>query len=179
MKKMFAVLIAVLFVFCGSAAWAATKKKVSAEPKAETSGGISKMALGFNSQLTCNGVTSLALRMWTTDTIGIEPIFGFALGDNTTFVDAGVKILSMMKKQENLNYYAFGLLGIENYHNKIISTSDTYFTVGGGLGVEFFIPGISNLGISAELGLGYNSGTKTFATFGDWISAVGARYYFK
>jgi hypothetical protein len=147
-----------------------------APKKASASSGESRIGLGFNTQLSNFGVSSLSLRYWGSDNLGFEGLFGFSFGDNTRFLDLGGKILALFKKEQNMDLYGFGLLGIENY--KIGDTSDTNLTIGGGVGVEFFLPGLPNLGFGTELGLFYNNGTKVFGTVANWIPQVGMRYYF-
>jgi hypothetical protein len=185
MKKIcFAVLFLSLAV-CSSVVYAAPRKTViSPEPKREYNrapeSSDTRTGLGFNTQLTGNSgvaVNSLSLRFWTSENFGLEPILGFYFGDNITFFDLGFKFLSSIKKEENLRCYWYGLLGLENW--KIGSQSDTDMTIAGGLGVEFFLQGLPNLGFGAEIGAGYNSGAKAFSTTAGLVSSVGMRYYFK
>jgi hypothetical protein len=144
------------------------------------SNATNRIGLGFNTQLTNAGISSVSARYWSDDRLGFEGLFGFAFGNDTRYIDLGGKILLGIKKERNLNLYGFGLLGIENWNidRNGNSTSDTDVTVAGGLGVEFFFEGLPNLGFGTELGLGYNSGSEIFGTRADWIPAVGMRYYF-
>lgn len=143
----------------------------------------SRIGVGFNSQLSQAGVNSVSVRYWADDRIGFDGMLGFALGDNNKYFDLGGKILFVLRKEQNASIYGFGLLGIENASTKNPftgdTTSDTGVTVAGGLGAEFFLTGLPNLGFSTELGLGYNSTSKIFGTFGNWIPSAGVRYYFQ
>ncbi|OGS09513.1 MAG: hypothetical protein A2386_00985 [Elusimicrobia bacterium RIFOXYB1_FULL_48_9] len=151
-----------------------------------------RIGIGFDSQLSNAGMQSLALRYWLSEDMAAEGFLGFAFGDNKIF-DLGGIFISVIKKEQNLNFYALGLIGMENTTTKVTSTavtasgittttedkSETALTVGGGLGIEFFLSGLPNLGFGAEFGVGYNSSTKLFGTIGHWLSSVGIRYYYQ
>ncbi|MHB9155278.1 MAG: hypothetical protein ACYC5N_06235 [Endomicrobiales bacterium] len=183
MKKLFLasccvmLLSGVSFARNGAPRKATTPKGTPAVQQTEGAIGV-----GFNSQLSRRGLESLALRAWLSDTLGIEGILGFAFGDGESFFDLGGKVLGVIRKEQNLSLYGFGLLGIENSSIKNPVTGDTAsetsVAFGGGLGVEFFLQGLPNLGFGTEIGLGYNSGSKQFGTLADWITSVGMRYYF-
>ncbi|MFH0948717.1 MAG: hypothetical protein V1833_06975 [Elusimicrobiota bacterium] len=130
-----------------------------------------KIGVGFNSQLSGNGVDSLSVRYWFSKKMAVEGLLGFSLGNDTIF-DVGGKFLTILKEENNLNLYGFGIMGIESYH-------DTSFSVGGGVGVELFFSDFPNLGFGTEIGLGFSNANDTsqFGTKADWLSAVGVRYY--
>ena len=88
MKRTIVVLITALFVFSGSIAQAVPRKKVKKVVKEESA---TVMALGFNNQLSRVGLSSLALRIWLNDSIGIEPVLGFSVGGTNTAFDVGGK----------------------------------------------------------------------------------------
>jgi len=186
--KRFVLVLTVIAVCAGiSFAKPVSKKQISAVPSDSdssssqasnpASSGEERTALGFNSQVSINGVTSLSLRQWGPGQNGFETIAGFCKGDNSTIVDLGLKLLHRIKKEQHLTVYSFGLLGIEPY--SVNSKSDTNLELEAGLGVEFFFQELPNLGFGAEVGLGYNSGTKLFQTIAGWIPSVGIRYYYK
>jgi hypothetical protein len=186
MKKVLAAAcIAVLFAGT-SFAREGTQRSTRTETMSKSSSSDRKIGIGFNNQLSgivggFTGVNGLSIRYWD-DKLGLEGILGFASGDVTSSVDIGGKFLGLLKKEQNMNIYGFGIVGIESY-SKIagVSNSDTSFLIGGGLGTEFFIPGLPNLGFSAEIGLGFRSLGKDsteFATFSGWLPDVGIRYYF-
>jgi hypothetical protein len=124
---------------------------------------------------------NLAVRHWIPgSTLGVEGILGFTFGDDYKDIVLAGKLLGTIKKERNLIVYWFGMFGFDNVSIKVnnVTDSDTYVLVNGGLGVEFFIPGISNLGLGTEIGLGYDGRTKEFGTFSNWLNTVGIRYYF-
>lgn len=168
MKKFFILLSCI--VFLSGVSFTAEKSKREKRTDGKTT------AIGFNSQLSDLGLTSLAIRHWASKKIALEGIFGFSVGDDKIF-DLGGKLIGLIKSQQNLNYYWFGLLGIENYDIQATNQNDTTVTVGAGLGFEFCISQIPNLYFGIEYGLGYDSASEQFGTFGNWLSSVGIRYY--
>jgi len=140
-----------------------------------------RLGIGFNSQLSLVGVNTISVRYWQ-DMIGFDGMLGFSLGDPNKYFDLGGKVLFAIKKEQNMKLYGFGLLGIENASRNPVTgedKSDTSVTFAGGLGAEFFLQGLPNLGFSTELGVGYNSTSKIFGTVGNWIPNAGVRYYFQ
>ncbi len=145
-----------------------------------------RFGVGFSQQLSDLGLDSFAARFWVNRTFGVEGLFGFMFGDNRVF-DFGFKFLANLKREQNMNVYAFGLVGMENYEFKkdangadIAKISETTTSAGGGFGVEFFLQGLPNLSFGAETGLAFRNPAKVgrFQTFGNWLSSVGMRYYF-
>ncbi|MBN1384292.1 MAG: hypothetical protein JW983_05365 [Elusimicrobia bacterium] len=143
-----------------------------------------KAGIGFNSQLSGHDVNSLSIRYWFSKKIAVEGLIGFSLGDDVMF-DMGGKFLSVLKEEQNLNIYAFGLLGMESTdiddNNPLTDDDDTGITAGAGFGAEFFLIGLDNLGFGAEIGFGFNNADdkSQFGTSAGWLSSVGIRYYLK
>ncbi|MEW6557654.1 MAG: hypothetical protein AB1349_09915 [Elusimicrobiota bacterium] len=137
---------------------------------------LKRTGIGFNSQISGNNVNSLSIRHWVSKKIGIEGLVGFSLGDDTIF-DIGVKLLRILKEEQNLNLYGFGLVGTETA--EVGNSKDTLLTVSGGFGIEFFFNEFPNLGFGTELGLGFNNANnkEQFGTFAGWLTVVGIRYY--
>ena len=155
-----------------------TQKKAPAPQTSSSTKEAGRIGVGFNSQLSNFGLTSLSLRYWLDRKIAIEGILGFSVGD-IKGIDLGGKFLGVLKSEQNLNVYGFGLLGIESFDNTGTggATNETKATVGGGLGTEFFFNGLPNLGFGAEIGLVYNGFSKSLTTFGNLITSVGIHYY--
>ncbi|MFH1541198.1 MAG: hypothetical protein ABID79_05045 [Elusimicrobiota bacterium] len=141
-----------------------------------------KTGIGFNSQLSDFSVNSFSIRYWFSQTMAIEGLLGFSLGDDTVF-DIGGKFLTILKEEKNLNLYGFIMLGLESYqttnNQNNQKSDDTSFLGGGGFGVEFFFSDFPNLGFAGEVGLDFTSTTdkSQFGTTAGWLSAVGIRYY--
>jgi len=90
-----------------------------------------------------------------------------------TTVSLGNKLQYVLVAEEQMNLYA--ALGL------IFSFGSTPFQVDyfAGPGVEFFLPGLANLGFYAEFGLGGNHRGRPFiSTFADPSFGAGLHYYF-
>ncbi len=177
MKKIILSVIC-LFALLGTAIAREPQRKPA--PQAAYPSAARNVGIGFNSQFSNVGLNGISLRYWLSDALGIEGVLGFSFGDNVRYFDLGGKILGVLRSEQNLTLYGFGLLGMENREIKIAGTtdSDTNIFIGGGLGAEFFLQGIPNLGFGTELGLIYNGWTEDFGTFASWMPSVGVRYYF-
>lgn len=176
MKKL--VLAACCVIVTTGALFAAPRKATSAPQSTAKA----RTGVGFTTQFSQIGATSLSLRSWISDSLGVEGALGFTSGDVNSAVNLGAKVLAPLKKEQNLTLYGFGMLGFESI-SKIgtVSKSETDVTVGAGVGVEFFFQGLPNLGFGTEIGLSYGGLTdaKQFGTFASWIPSVGMRYYFQ
>lgn len=137
-----------------------------------------RTGIGYNAQLSSD-ISSFAVRHWTKTGLGLEGIFGFAFGNDETKINIGGKILGTIKKETNMRVYGYGLLGLDYYSFDFagVSDSDTNIVFGGGLGVEFFLSGLPNLGFGVETGVAYDGGSEVFGTSAATTS-VGIRYYF-
>lgn len=142
----------------------------------EQSSHAGKIGIGANSQLSAIGLNSLAIRYWPTSRFAMDGLLGFAFGGDNKAFDIGAKFLGVIKAEQNMRLYGAGIIGVEN--TDINGKSDTAFVIGGGLGVEFFLSGLPNLGFGAEFGVGYDSVTKTFSTVSTLLQSIGIRYYF-
>lgn len=147
-----------------------------------------KIGVGFNSQLSGHGLDSLSVRWWMSKKTAVEGLLGFTLGDDVIF-DMGGKLLTVLKEEENLSIYGFAMAGVESYNadEYLVGTvtpvwvdpDDTAITIGAGVGAEFFMSGLPNLGFGAEIGFGFNNANdkSQFGTSAGWLSSVGIRYY--
>jgi hypothetical protein len=176
MKRL--LLAACAVALLSSASFARDGARKAAAPASPASS-ERQMGLGYTQ---ISGVNSLSLRYWTNDKLGFEGIFGFSLGENDKIIDIAGKVLPVIKKEQNLTLYGFGVLGIENQSIKSPVTgdtaSDTSVLFGAGVGAEFFLQGLPNLGFGTEIGIAYSGATKVFGTYAGYMSSVGVRYYF-
>ncbi|MFC1501657.1 hypothetical protein ACFL58_04335 [Elusimicrobiota bacterium] len=135
-----------------------------------------RKSVGFNTQ---TGVDAVSYRVWTgKNGIGWEALLGFADIDNGTGAVStsvlGGKYLKCLKKEQNLKAYFFALVAIKD-------TGENGTMLGGGLGVEFFLNGLPNLGFGAEIAA-ISDDTKNAKFTGISAgpeSSIGVRYYFK
>ena len=149
------------------------------------SGGVSAkdlkehLGVGFNSQLSPQGVESLSAKYWINNEFGVQGIFGFRYTDDADEMDAGVKVLFKIKDEENLHVDAVAGVGFA-YVNPDQGSSDTATWLSGGLGIEYFFSGLPNLGFSTEVGLtimDYEDDTSVGTTADTFVGA-GIHYYF-
>lgn len=134
----------------------------------------------------------LSLRYWANKDWGIEGLLGYysyANSINGSLI--GGRYLRSIKRERYLNLYGFGMLAIVNTSQVSPTNSNNTESVGGtcialGLGAEFFIEELPNLGVSFEAGLAdmtgdyyNNASTKGIALFGNPVSNVALHYYFK
>ena len=109
-----------------------------------------RVGLGFNSQLSPNGINSASLKIWTTSDICLQPILGFQFSDDVNEIDVGGKLLYKIKDEKNTNVYTGGGIGVAIV-DPDPGDSETAFSIGGILGVEYFFSGLPNLGFSSEI----------------------------
>jgi len=138
-----------------------------------------RVGLGFNSQLSPNGINSVSLKIWTTSDICIQPILGFQFTDLVNEIDIGGKLLYKIKDEKSINVYAGGGIGIAIV-DPDLGDSETAFSIGGILGVEYFFSGLPNLGFSSEIEFGVSDyvDNTTIGLEADTFLTAGIHYYF-
>ena len=138
-----------------------------------------RVGLGFNSQLSPNGINSVSLKIWTTSDICIQPILGFQFTDLVNEIDIGGKLLYKIKDEKSINVYTGGGIGIAIV-DPDLGDSETAFSIGGILGVEYFFSGLPNLGFSSEIEFGVSDyvDNTTVGLEADTFLTAGIHYYF-
>ena len=141
---------------------------------------LGRMGLGYNSQFghtsSVDGSPGISLKYGLAPKAAIELVAGFYSGANGSGV-AAAKYLKTVHSDNYANFYF--LLGAGYVYTR--SKNGAEFL--GGLGSEFFIPGVDNLGISFEAGMSaesYSSSLGSFVlkTFGVSFLNAGMHYYF-
>lgn len=187
MKKTFALLCILVVVVL-------TASSVSAKDLARRVGVGYNNQLGFNyiggpdSDVTSTFIAtqSISAKYWFDENFGIEPVFGYFTAKNKQYggwaSQIAAKALYNLNKEENMNFYGGGGLGIMpmaiDYGEN--EESDVGFMMMAFLGMEFFLQGLPNLAFDVEFGFQYID-VDTFAqisTFGGGFGTVGIRYYF-
>ncbi len=139
-----------------------------------------RFGLGYNAQFAntylTNGVPAISLKYGLARRTMLEFIAGFYSGDVGNGV-AALKYMYTVHAESYANFYF--LLGLGHVTAEHKSGTEIL----GGLGAEFFIPGVDNIGISFESGLSAESLTSTsgsFAlkTFGVSFVNAGMHFYF-
>ena len=139
-----------------------------------------RVGLGFNSQLSPNGINSASIKVWTTSDVCLQPIVGFQFTDDVNEIDIGGKLLYKIKDEKSINVYTGGGIGVAIV-DPDVGDSETAFSIGAILGVEYFFSGLPNLGFSSEiefLVFDYLENT-TVGLDADTFLTAGIHYYFE
>ena len=138
------------------------------------------MGLGYNAQFAntnqTNGVPAISLKYGIAPRAMIEIVGGFYSGGDGSGV-FGLKYMPTLRAESYANFYFLLGVGLVSANHR----SGTEFL--GGLGAEFFIPGVDSVGISFEAGMSAEnitaaSGSYVLKTFGVSFINAGMHYYF-
>jgi hypothetical protein len=139
-----------------------------------------RVGLGYNAQFAnsyqSNGSPGLSLKYGIAPRGAVEIIAGFNSGSDGSGV-AAFKYTQTVHPETYANFYF--LLG----GGYVYASHKNGMEFLGGLGSEFFIPGVDNIGISFEAGMSAesltsNSGAFVLKTFGVSFLNAGMHYYF-
>ncbi len=137
-----------------------------------------RMGLGYNGQFAStqqtNGVPAISIRYGLSSRAQVEVIGGFYSGLNGTGV-AALKFMQTIHPETYMNFYWLAAGGYVGAGGR----SGTEWL--GGLGTEFFIPGIESIGFAFETGLSFENLTSSsfvLKTFGLSFINVGMHFYF-
>jgi len=138
-----------------------------------------RFGVGYNGQFSNNsstilgGVPGLSIKYGLTRDIAAAAIVGASTASPTNFV-GGAKFFKNIFFETNLNFY-FMLGGAV-----VAANSETGADFLGGLGTEFFIPGLESLGFSVETGVSFSNITGSFIlkTMGVSFLEAGIHFYF-
>lgn len=136
-----------------------------------------RIGVGYNSQFAnataTNGVPGISVKYSFTRDIAIEGIVGVATSTPGNSV-IGVKMFKNVFYETSLNFYFLLGGGILSANNQ----SGVEFL--GGMGAEFFIPGLESLGFAIETGgaLDNLSGSFVLRTIGVSFLNAGIHFYF-
>ncbi len=137
-----------------------------------------RAGLGFNNQLGTYPALSFRYGLPMPDPVinaQVELLAGFNTDGDDLTVDgacAGARLLYGIVAEDNMNAYAAAGVGW-------VSANDTgNLRLQPGLGVQFFLFGLENLGFSAEWGLSFDLGTDARAASFTSAPGAGLHYYF-
>ena len=138
-----------------------------------------QVGLGFNSQLSENGMDSISAKYWVNNDLGFQGIFGFTFSDNYDEIDAGGKVLYKLIDEQNMYVAGIGGLGLSRWDPEQ-GDSDTGWWLSGGVGLEYFFSGLPNLGFSTEVSIVFSDyrDNSSFNTAADTAVSAGIHYYF-
>jgi len=141
---------------------------------------LGRVGLGYNAQFAntsqTNGTPGISLKYGLAPRSAIELIAGFYSGSQGSGVFAG-KYMQTIHAESYANFYFLTGLGY------VYANQKNGIEILGGLGSEFFIPGVDNVGISFEAGMSAESltsasGSLVLKTFGVSFLNAGMHFYF-
>jgi hypothetical protein len=138
-----------------------------------------RLGVGYASQFGLDqDLPSIALRYFPNGDYGIMGAVGVDTAKNNSRFGAAAKIMKIVFKEDNLNFYTGASAGIIS--RELNSHTDSGFDIAGIMGCEFFLPGLENLGISFEAGVGVTSVSSEvrFRTIADSPLKAGMFFYF-
>ena len=138
-----------------------------------------RLGVGYSNQFGLDSdLPSIALRYFPNGDYGIMGALGVDTADNNSRFGAQAKILKLIFKEDNLNFYTGA--GAALVSHEIAGKNESGFDLSGFLGAEFFLPGLENLGFSFETGVGVTSISSEvrFRTIGDHPLRAGIMFYF-
>jgi len=104
-----------------------------------------------------------------------------ALGIDTQSNNSSFAVQGGMRKilftEDNMNFHMGGILSLIS--QSITGTTNSGFEIGALVGGEFFLPGLENLGLSFDTGVGVtNVSSVRFRTLGNSFLTAGMIFYF-
>ena len=137
-------------------------------------------------------LSAISSRYWVNEQIGIEANLGVLLispkgGDSSTNFGLGLGGLYSFIDEPNMHVYgdaglSFGSVAVTTTTPTATATdSKTAIGVTAGLGMEFFLVGLPNLGFATQVGLSYTSvedSGSIISVGGADYAQFGIRYYF-
>ena len=138
-----------------------------------------KIGLGFNSQLSENGMDSVSAKYWLNNDLGFQGIAGFTFSDDINEFDLGGKVMYKLIDEQNMYVAGIGGLGYTRV-DVDGGGDDSGLWLSGGVGLEYFFNGLPNLGFSTEISLVYSDyrDNSSFNTAADTAVSAGIHYYF-
>lgn len=136
-----------------------------------------RLGIGFKNQSSVD-LPGMAVQYWPGADLGFSGTIALDTQTSNSKFGAMAKLYRVIFPEDNLNFYlgaGAGVLSIETAGN-----NQSGFELMGFAGVEFFLPGLENVGWSFEAGTAItsvSSGTR-FRTFGDSPLRAGAIFYF-
>ena len=120
----------------------------------------------------------MAMRYYPNGDFGIMGAIGIDTTKNNSRFGAGAKILKIVFREDNLNFYTGA--GAAIVSQEVSNKTNSGFDLSGFAGAEFFLPGLESLSFSFEAGIGITSISSEvrFRTIGDSPLRAGIIFYF-
>ncbi|MGE0526935.1 MAG: organic solvent tolerance protein [Bdellovibrionales bacterium] len=139
----------------------------------------SRLGVGYANQFGLNqDLPSVALRYYPNSQYGLMGALGVDTEKDASRFGFQMKILKLVFKEDNLNFYTGAGAGIIS--RELDGSTDSGFDLTGFVGAEFFFAGLENLGFNFEAGVGVTSVSSEvrFRTIGDHPLRAGLFFYF-
>lgn len=139
----------------------------------------SRLGIGYSNQFGLDqDLPSLAVRYYPNGDYGLMGSLGVDTTKDNSRFGGSVKILKLIYKETNLNFYTGAGAGIVS--RELNGSTDSGFDLSGFFGCEFFFAGLENLGWNFEAGVGVTSVSSEvrFRTIGDHPLKAGIFFYF-
>lgn len=157
--------LALLVLFVGSSALA---KDLS-----------NRLGVGYSNQFgVSDDMPSIAMRYYPNADYGLMGSIGVDTEDNASRFGFSAKVMKLVFREDNLNFYTAAMAGIVS--RELNNKNESGFDLAGLVGAEFFLPGLENLSLSFEAGVGITSISSQvrFRTIGDSPLRAGMIFYF-
>ncbi len=138
-----------------------------------------RLGVGYSNQFGLDSdLPSLAMRYYPNSDYGLMGSLGVDTKKNNSRFGFSAKILKIVFKEDNLNFYTGAGAGIVS--QETAGHNDSGFDLSGFVGAEFFFPGLENLSFNFEAGVGVTSiaSEVRFRTIGDSPLRAGIIFYF-
>lgn len=138
-----------------------------------------RLGVGYSNQFGLDDeLPSIAMRYYPNGEYGIMGALGVDTAESNSRFGAQVKILKIVFKEDSLNFYTGAGAGLVSQEKA--GKNNSGFDLSGFVGCEFFLPGLENLGLSFETGVGVTSidSQVRFRTIGDHPLRAGIMFYF-
>jgi hypothetical protein len=138
-----------------------------------------RLGVGYSNQFGVSSeLPSIAVRYYPNANYGLMAALGVDTEDQNSRFGFSAKIMKIVFREDNMNFYTAASAGIVS--RELAGKNDSGFDLSGLVGAEFFLPGLENLGISFEGGVGVTSISSQvrFRTIGDSPLRAGMIFYF-
>lgn len=138
-----------------------------------------RLGIGYSNQFgLTQDLPSIAFRYYPNSDYGFMAALGVDTQEDNSRFGAQAKILKIVFKEDNLNFYTGAGAGLVSREEN--NENDSGFDLSGFVGAEFFLPGLENLGFNFEAGVGVTSidNEVRFRTIGDHPLRAGIFFYF-
>lgn len=136
-----------------------------------------RLGIGYKNNTTLD-LPSLAAVYYPSASMGLTAGVGMDTKKDYSSFQAMAGLRYIIYPESNMNFYGAGQLAVVNFETPVDGKKDGV-EVSGLFGVEFFLSGLENLGLTFEAGLSLATvGNSRFRTVGDSPFRAGMIFYF-